>query len=159
MDDHSRLGNFLMRRPKVFISLLILLVIGLHALPVLSYQGNRQTRWPFLAWAMYAKSLPPGPIQTMSRRVVGITLKGDRDAVTPELVGLGEPTFRKMYLRALYEGDDSTARALASWLNRQRDDPYVELRLEGEKFTLADTGVVKEELPVRAYRIDPSRSR
>ena len=148
-----------MPKPKIFISLLILLVIGLHALPVLSYQANRQTRWPFLAWAMYAKSLPPGPIQTMSRRVIGITSRGEREEVTAELVGLSRATFRRTYLRSLYEGDDSAARELASRFNRQRDDPYVELRLEGDKYTLSDTGVVKEALPVRAYRIEPSRSR
>ena len=43
------------------ISLFILLILGLHAIPVLWYQGERQTRWPFLAWAMYARSFPPGP--------------------------------------------------------------------------------------------------
>ena len=73
-----------MRQPKAWISLFIVLVIGLHAVPVISFQGNRQTRWPILAWAMYAKSIPPGPIEMMKRRIVGFTAGGRQ-----ELVGAG----------------------------------------------------------------------
>ena len=45
-------------RNKTGISVFILLVLGLHAIPVLFYQGDRQTRWPFLAWAMYESPFP-----------------------------------------------------------------------------------------------------
>ena len=47
---------------KTRISLFIVVIIALHAVPVLSYERGRQTRWPFLSWTMYAKSFPPGPI-------------------------------------------------------------------------------------------------
>ena len=77
-----------MRDSKLWISALILLVLGLHAIPVISYQGHRQTRWPFLAWAMYARSWPPGPIQTMDRALVGRTAAGTEEEVTAWLAGL-----------------------------------------------------------------------
>jgi hypothetical protein len=138
---------------------LILLVLGLHAVPVLSYQGMRQTRWPFLTWAMYAKSYRPGPIQTMNRFLVGTTLQGKKEEVSPTLVGLSKPTFRNMYINPLYRGDSAPAHELLSRLNRGRNDPFVELRTIGTRYTLADTGVVTEQLPIFVYRAEPSEMR
>ena len=57
---------------KTRISLFILLIIGLHAVPVVFYQGERQTRWPFLAWAMYSQSYPAGPITVAKRPKVRV---------------------------------------------------------------------------------------
>jgi hypothetical protein len=148
-----------MRDPKGWISALILLVLGLHAVPVLSYQGLRQTRWPFLTWAMYAKSRPPGPIQTMKRFVIGTTSSGHQEDVTPGLVGLSKDAFRNGYLNPLYKGDTASAQQLISRLNRGRRDPFVELRTVGEKYTLSGTEVISEELPVFRYRATPSPSR
>lgn len=145
-----------MRNSKVWISILILLVIGLHAVPVLSYQGHRQNRWPFLAWAMYAKSQPPGPIQTMNRRIIATTSKGERQEVTAHLLGVRRPVLRNNYIQTLWVGDSSAARHLFRQLNRGRDDPFVELRVEGERFTVTDTGVAKEALRGILYRVEPS---
>ncbi|HEY7480355.1 MAG TPA: hypothetical protein VH680_07575 [Gemmatimonadales bacterium] len=148
-----------MRDTKVWISALILLILGLHAVPVLSYQGMRQTRWPFLTWAMYAKAYPPGPIQTMNRFLIGTTLRGQKEEVTPRLVGLTKPSFRNMYINPLYRGDSALAGELISRLNRGRDDPFVELRTIGTRYAIADTGVVTEQLPVFVYRAEPSAMR
>lgn len=146
-------------RSRTRISLLILLIIGLHAVPVLSYQGQRQTRWPFLAWAMYARSYPPGPIMVVTGRVLATSASGKEEEVTPQLVGLPTPTYRQTYLAPLLKGDSTPVGGLIRLLNRERHDPVIQLRLEGEKLILADTGVVKETIPAVTYRADASASR
>ena len=146
-------------QPKTRISLLILLVIGLHAVPVLSYQGERQTRWPFLAWAMYARSYPPGPIVVVMARLVATSASGKEGEITAREVGLPSPAYYKTYLGPLAKGDSTSAYELIHRLNRERDDPVVQVRLEGDRVILADTGVVKQALPVVTYRADPSASR
>ena len=144
-----------MRHSKLWVSFVILLVIGLHALPVLSYQGFAQTRWPFLVWAMYARSFPPGPVQTTVRRLVGTTESGRTEDVTPKLVGLSRSTFRNLYINPLYEGDTATAQALIERVNQQLSDPIVEIRTEGLTYRLAEQGLVTEPFPVIAYRAAP----
>lgn len=147
-----------MRNSKLWISTLILLVLGLHALPVISYQGHRQTRWPFLAWAMYARSYPPGPIQTMDRTLVGTTGSRAEEEVTNRLVGLPWPAFRNAYVNPLFDGDTAVARELMERVNRGREDPFVEIRTSGRRYTLVEDSVVTEDLPVFTYRSpDPAR--
>jgi hypothetical protein len=48
---------------------------------------------------------------------------------------------------------------LALRLNRQRQDPFVEFRLEVETYTATDTGIVKHSNPPITYRIAPAPSR
>jgi hypothetical protein len=144
---------------KTRISLLILLVIGLHAVPVLSYQGERQTRWPFLAWAMYSRSYPPGPITVAKRRLVATFASGKEAEVTGPLVGLPTPAFRGIYIAPLWQGDSTPAYELIRRLNRGRSDPVVRLRLEELRQTLVDTGVVKEMAPALIFQAHPSGSR
>jgi hypothetical protein len=148
-----------MRQPKVWISIFILLAIGLHAVPVLSYQGNRQTRWPILAWAMYAKSIPPGPIQMRKRRIFAFTSGGKKELVTPDLAGVNKGALTTTYVQPMWLGDSAVAQRLLRRLNREREDPFVELRMEGEKYTLVGDSVVTEEFPVLTYRLNPSGSR
>jgi hypothetical protein len=145
---------------KTRISLVILLVIGLHAVPVLFYQGEHQTRWPFLAWSMYARSYPPGPITVAQRRLIATFASGKEAKVTAQLVGLPTPAFIGTYIAPLWKASDSTpAYELIRLLNRERNDPVVRLRLEGESQTLVDTGVVREMLPAVTYQAHPSSSR
>jgi len=144
-----------MRQPKHRISLLIVLVLGLHALPVLSYEGYRQTRWPFLTWAMYARSYPPGPIQVMVRRLIARTTSGKEEEVTSRHVGLSQPAFRNAYLVPFSKHDSTAARELLTRLNQERDDKLVSIRLEQVQSTLSDSGVVREELPVIHYQATP----
>ena len=145
--------------PKTRISLLILLVIGLHALPVLSYQGERQTRWPFLAWAMYARAYPPGPVVVVMPRLIATSVSGKEREITAQEVGLPGPAYNKTYLGPLAKGDSTSAFELIHRLNRTGDDPVVQVRVEGDRVILADTGVVKEALPLVTYRADASASR
>lgn len=151
----------LMSQSKVWISVLILLIVGLHALPVLSYQRNRQSRWPILSWTMYAKSFPPGPIQTTRRRIMGRTLNGKTDELTARYVGMSGPGLGTWYIQPLWTGDSAAAQQLLSRLNRDREDPFVEVWVEGERYTLSDSGVVKEDLhgtTFRAHHADQTRN-
>jgi hypothetical protein len=143
-----------MRQPKVWISLLILLIVGLHALPVLSYQGHMQTRWPFLTWAMYARSYPPGPIRVVQRSLIGATAAGEEVEVTPQVVGLSKSSFRNAYLVPLARHDSAVARELLERLNATREAPLVSVRVEELWSTLSDSGVVREERPVAFYSTD-----
>ncbi|HJR16067.1 MAG TPA: hypothetical protein VJ808_04370 [Gemmatimonadales bacterium] len=145
-----------MRQSKLWISILIIMIVGLHAVPVLSYQRNRQTRWPILAWAMYAKSIPPGPVEMRRRRVFAITSSGRKELVTPYLAGTGQTrnSLRNMYINSMWVGDSSAAQRLFRRLNRDRKDPFVQIRLEGEKYTLVGDSVVKEDFPAVIYTVD-----
>lgn len=138
-------------RRKTLVSLVILLVIGLHAVPVL-YRRERGTLWPFMQWAMYKNSRGPGPIDTHQRRLLAITAAGRTDTVTPYLLGLSITVLKQRYLAPIANGDVSSAAELVERLNRYRDDPVVELRLEGETYTATDTGIAKTDDPVVTYR-------
>jgi hypothetical protein len=147
-----------MPQRKTLISIVILLVIGLHAVPVL-YRSERGTLWPFMQWAMYKNSRKAGPIDARQRRILAITAQGQRDTVTPRLLGLSITVLKQRYLVPIANGDLSPAPDLIDRLNRHRDDPVVELRLEGETYTVTDTGIVKTDDPVVTYRPDRPASR
>jgi hypothetical protein len=147
-----------MPRRKTLVSIVILLVIGLQAVPVL-YRSERGTLWPFMQWAMYKNSRKPGPIDTRLRRLVAITATGRSDTVTPRLLGLSITVLKQRYLAPIAKGDLSSAPELIDRLNRHRDDPVVELRLEGETYTVTDTGIVRTDDPVVTYRPGPPEPR
>jgi hypothetical protein len=140
-----------MPQRKTLVSVVILLVIGLHAVPVL-YRRERGTLWPFMQWAMYKNSREAGPIDARQRRIVAITATGRSDTLTPSLVGLSTTVLTQRYLVPIATGDLSPAPELIDRLNRHRDDPVVELRLEGETYTVTDTGIVRTDDPVITYR-------
>jgi hypothetical protein len=142
---------------KTGVSVFIILVLALHALPVLSYQGVRQTRWPFLAWAMYAKSYPPGPIVVTIRRIFGVSTDGRRREVTPYLVGLSGPAFRNTYLLPLENGDSAVARRLGNTVNREGRDIMAQLRLETTQYRLVDSGVVVDTAPPVTFPVTPAQ--
>lgn len=147
-----------MPRRKTLVSIVILLVIGLQAVPVL-YRSERGTLWPFMQWAMYKNSRKPGPIDTHLRRILAITAAGRSDTVTPRLLGLSITVLKQRYLAPIAKGDLSSAPELIDRLNRHRDDPVVELRLEGETYTVTDTGIVRTDDPVVTYRPGPPEPR
>jgi hypothetical protein len=143
---------------KTVISVVILLAIGLHAAPVILWR-ERGTLWPFMRWAMYKNSRPPGPIDTQQRRIVALTASGVADTVTPHLLGLSITVLKQRYLGPIGTGDRAAAAELVERLNRGRSDPVVELRLTGETYVITDTGVVKTEYPAVTYRADPAELR
>jgi hypothetical protein len=87
---------------------------------------------------------------------MGITARGQRESVTTDLTGVSITSFNMLYLQPMWTRDSSAARQLFSRLNRERDDPFVELRLESETYTVTDSGVAREDNPPITYRADAS---
>jgi hypothetical protein len=143
---------------KVLISLAILLIIGLHAVPVL-YRAEQDTLWPFLHWAMYKESHPAGPVKANKRQLIAISAQGEQAIVTPPLVGLSSFVLQRRYVRPWAKGDTAAAQALIDRLNTLRPDPIVELRMESTTYTVTDTGLVKQSNPPVTYRARHSASR
>ena len=143
-----------MRRYKVLVSIAILLIILLHALPVL-HRGLRKRVWPFLDWAMYKDAVAAGPVRADVRQLVGVTRKGNRLERTDDTVGVSTFVLDRLYIKPIIGGDSSAARQLAGLLNRVRQDSIVEIRLETETYTVTDTGLAKSRPPAIAYRVGP----
>jgi hypothetical protein len=144
---------------KTRISLFLLLVLGLHALPVLSYQGARQTRWPILTWAMYARSYPAGPIEIVTRELIMVPRSGPSRAISQYDVGLTWPAFNNNYLAPLSRGDSAAARWLIDRLNTTGPDSVAELRLQTIRHRLVEPGVATDTLPPQVYPATPSAAR
>ncbi len=145
-----------MFQSKALLSILILLAIGLHAVPMV-HAGERKRLWPFLVWAMYKNSRPAGPVETNVRQLIGMTSDGQRVEVDDAAVGLGYPVIERMYIRPMLDGDTAAAQRLAARLNRWREDqPFVEIRLESQRYTVTDTGIVRRGNPVVSYPVDPT---
>jgi hypothetical protein len=138
-------------RRKPLTSIVILLVLGLHLIPIVS-RAERDTVWPFMIWAMYKHSRPAGPVEVNQRHLLAVTASGARDTVTPELLGLSITILDQRFHRPLMGGDTTVVPALFERLNQGRSDPYVELRLVSETYTVTDTGLARRRNPVVTYR-------
>jgi hypothetical protein len=143
--------------PKLAISAFILLVIGLHAAPILLYRSRKETLWPFLMWAMYKDSRPAGPVEARNTQLMGITAQGNEHQITSDLVGLPKFTFREMYIKNLRGEDSTAAQQLMRKLNRGRKDPFIELRLVTETYRLTDGGVMIQHNPIISFRDDSAQ--
>ncbi len=141
-----------MRRYKVLVSIAILLIIVLHAVPVLSRHWRKRV-WPFLDWAMYKDAVPAGPVRADIRQLVGVTRTGGRIDVDDDTVGVSSFVMDRLYIKPMMQGDSSAARQLAGLLNRERRDSIVEIRLETETYIATDSGIVKSQPPAIAYRV------
>jgi hypothetical protein len=108
---------------------------------------------------MYKDSRPPGPITMWKPRITGVTAKGESEPVTPFLVGLSGFALVREYIQPMLSGDSAAARRLITQLNRERQDPIVEIRLDRETYTATDTGIVRKDDPPITYRVRPSESR
>jgi hypothetical protein len=147
-----------MRQPKLYISILIMLVIGLHAIPVLfHFQGKRKDRiWPIMGWSMYSRSFDAArPIRTVTSRIVGVTATGEEVEMKWSHSGLGFWAFHELYVEPMWAGEASAAQGLAERVNRSREKPIIAFRLYKEIFTLTDTGILTEKAaePVMTYRV------
>jgi hypothetical protein len=139
-------------RRKHLASVVIVLVIGLHAVPVI-HSAERGTLWPFMVWAMYKHSRPAGPVEVNQRHILAVSAAGARDTVTPHLLGVSITVLDQRYHRPLMGGDSSVVPGLFQRLNRGRTDPYIELHLVSRTYTLTDTGLASSDNPVRTFRI------
>ncbi len=79
--------------------------------------------------------------------------------MTAELLGSTGYGLHALYEVPLLRNDSAIARQLFKRLNLRRQDPFVELRLESETYTVSDTGIVRQENPIITYRASPSPSR
>ena len=138
-------------RRKAVASVVIVLVIGLHAVPVI-HSAERGTLWPFMVWAMYKHSRPAGPVEVNQRRILAVTASGARDTVTPHLLGVSITVLDQRYHRPLMSGDPTVVPALFERLNRWRTDPYVALQLESETYTVTGTGLERRDNPIVTYQ-------
>jgi hypothetical protein len=138
-------------RRKGLASAVIVLVILLHGVPMI-LASERSTLWPFMVYAMYKNSRPAGPVQVNQRRILAVTSAGVRDTVTPERMGLSVTVLDQQYHRPLMTGDTTVLGGLFQRLNQGRTDPYVELDLVSETYTVTDTGLVRQQNPVVTYR-------
>jgi hypothetical protein len=102
---------------------------------------------------MYARSYPPGPIESVLRQLVAISPDGTRHEVDQGDVGLSGPTFRNQYLAPVTHGDTTAGRWLIERLNRLSPDSVTQIRIETVRYRLVDgdPGVAVDTLPVVAY--------
>jgi hypothetical protein len=138
------------QRRKALVSAVIVLVIGLHGIPMV-LSAERGTLWPFMVYVMY-KNSRDAPVQVNQRRILAVTVSGIRDTVTPERLGLSITVLDQQYHRPLMNGDSSVVPGLLERLNQGRTDPYVELDLVSETYTVTDTGLSRRENPVVTFR-------
>ena len=138
-------------RRKVLASVVIVLVIALHAVPVV-YSAGRGTLWPFMVYAMYKHSRPAGPVEVNQRAILAVTASGARDTVTDHLLGVSVTVLDQRYHRPLMTGDTTVVPVIFERLNRGRSDPYVRLDLVTETYTVTDTGLARQAKPVLTFR-------
>jgi hypothetical protein len=147
-------AGFLTRHRRTLISGVIVLVIALHAVPLLYPSGRF---WPIMHWSMYRNSKAPGPTITRTRKVFATATSGKTEEITPDYTGLSIFVLEREYFRPMVRGDPDAPLRLLAKLNSQRsEDPFVEIRLEQTKYTITDSGIVKEEHPPTTYRPQPS---
>jgi hypothetical protein len=144
-----------MRQPKLWVSVLIVLALGLHAVPAIQRPGVKMVTWPFLVWGMYKESRGPGPVTADKRRIIAITASGGREELKANLTGLSSYALGRDFVRPMMEGDSMAARRLFHRINTGRSDPFVELRVEVERYTIVDTGLERKD-KIMAYRLDPA---
>jgi hypothetical protein len=131
-----------MRNRKKWVSLWIVLAVSLHAVPVVLRERPNPTTWPWLPWAMYKDSRPAGPITAERRRLSALTESGKMVTVEEDSAGLSRFVVNRTYVRPWLLGDTAAAPRLFAHLNEKRSDPFVELRLSVETYTVSDTGMV-----------------
>jgi hypothetical protein len=136
---------------KVLISIVILLAIGLHAVPIL-WARERDTLWPFLHWAMYKESRPAGDIKVHKRKVMAISAGGEEATITPDYLGVSSFVLARRYVRPWWLGDTVAADSLLERLNTRRQDRFVELRMEVESYVLTDSALVRTPDSTLVYR-------
>jgi predicted DCC family thiol-disulfide oxidoreductase YuxK len=150
--------NYQLSRSQMFISALIILILGLHAWANVakvffrsSLMGDRS--WPFLAYGMYRYSYGSAIIQAAKTDVVGITAAGHEFKLTPEIVGMGGQALGRHYLRRMRSGDQGAARRLAERINIGRDDRVVAFHIQSENFAIFTSDLVSQGKKSETYRL------
>jgi hypothetical protein len=118
---------------------------------VLSYQGAQQTRWPFLVWAMYARSTPPGPIEAFVNQLFAVLPDGTVRKINYKDVGFSAPARAAIYTRPFSRGDSTAGRWLVDRLNRLGPDSVVQVGVRVIRYRLVDSGIAVDTLPDVVY--------
>jgi hypothetical protein len=145
-------------RYRTAVSAAVVLAVALHAGPVL-HRPTMKRQWPFMVWAMYKDSRPPGPISANQRHIMGTTAAGERAEITEPMLGLAGAAIMRLYGKAMWAGDSATAARFFELVNRTRTDPFVEVRMEGENFLLTDSGLVERKIPTVTFHAAPPAAR
>jgi hypothetical protein len=142
-----------MRPRRLRISIFILAILGLQAVPVArEFTGARETLWPFLSWGMFRHASDP-PVEATRQRILATTADGTR-RVWPEDSGFDPFAFRRYYQIPIAEGDSAAARDLARRLTRRWAAPVREIAVEETVFKLDDDGI-RETTSLRWFTTGP----
>jgi hypothetical protein len=93
------------------------------------------------------------PVRAVTRRIIGVTARGNRVNIEPQHAGLGYFAFMPLYFQPMWRGDASVAQEFARRINVDRDDPIVEFRLVNRIYTITKRGLVKEDQLGHIYRV------
>jgi hypothetical protein len=157
------------------ISLFIVLIIGLHVLPLIQeYTGKRQTFWPIMAWGMYRNSRPANV--KISVKKVQISAKTETGSILDitsihhppffnllrntykkdeNRIPLGHYAYQRVFVNPMLQGDKNAARKLATLLNRNRQDRVTHIQIQTERYDMSDAGIEKVDSPIIAYDVSP----
>ncbi len=162
-----------MKRVYGSISLFILIVIGLHALPLVQeLTGRRQTLWPIMAWGMYRKAHPSHEkIMVKKLHITAKTANGDVLDVASihhppffnllkknyhkdgNRILLGHYGYKRLFVKPMLKGDKQAARKLAALLNQDRQDPVTHIQIQSDLYEMGASGIKKVDSPVMTYDV------
>ena len=152
-------STFHMPGDQILISLLILLLVGLHgwanvakAIAPSSLMGDRS--WPFLAYGMYRKSHSPGVIRATKQEIFVLTASGQELRLVREMVGLHRQALGQHYIGPMRAGNRLAYRLLADRINVAREDPIIALRVQSDTYASSDSGVILERSQSLTYAVD-----
>jgi hypothetical protein len=129
-----------MRPRHIFISLLILLLVGLQASTFVT--GTKV--WPFMAYCMYSNCYGPQDIQAGKSKLYAVAASGEAFEVNEKTVGLAFHAWKERFYQPLKRRKPHAARRLAEKLAAGGRAPIVSFRLETRLYTITDRGIVEE---------------
>ena len=145
-------------RGQVLISVVILLIFGLHAWANLakavmpsSVMGDRS--WPFLAYGMYRKSYSPDVIRATKQTIFAVTASGEELRMRPGIAGLHGQSLGRHYIGPMRAGDRSAAKRLAERVNVGHTDPIVAFRVQSDSYAMSGSGIVLERSQSMTYPV------
>lgn len=118
------------------VSLFILVILGLQAVPVMrEWTGARETLWPFLSWGMFRHASGP-PVQAERLRMFASTGEGSRIVGAAD-TGFDRFGFRRYYQVPILAGDSTAVKELAQRLSDRWRVQVHWIVLERTAFTLS----------------------
>jgi hypothetical protein len=155
------------------ISLFIVMVIGLHVLPLLQeLSGKRQTLWPIMVWGMYRYAHPSDKkINARKIYISARTESGDILEIAPirhpivfnflrrnykkhsHRVPLAHYGYKRLFVEPMWQGNKHAAIKLANLLNQDRQDRITHIHIQTHFYNMGDAGIEKVGVPVITYKV------